>query len=66
MDHLSNLQLEGILYASQKHLTFHKNGERAGFFLGDGTGVGKGRQMAAIILDNLARGRNKHVWYVLL
>ena len=29
-------------------------------------GVGKGRQMAAIILDNLARGRNKHVWYVLL
>lgn len=33
-----------------------------GFFLGDGAGVGKGRQISAIILDNYARGRGKHVW----
>ena len=35
---------------------------RAGFFLGDGTGAGKGRQVAAIILDQWLRGRRKHIW----
>ena len=35
---------------------------RKGFFLGDGTGAGKGRQAAAIILDNWLRGRKKAVW----
>lgn len=34
----------------------------AGFFIGDGAGVGKGRQIAGIILDNFARGRRKHIW----
>lgn len=35
---------------------------RKGFFLGDGTGAGKGRQAAAILLDNWLRGRRKAVW----
>lgn len=35
---------------------------RRGFFIGDGTGVGKGRQSAAIILDNWLQGRRKAVW----
>jgi hypothetical protein len=35
---------------------------RRGFFLGDGTGCGKGRQVAGIIADNLAQGRVKAVW----
>jgi predicted RNA methylase len=35
---------------------------RRGFFIGDGTGVGKGRQSASIILDNWLRGRRKAVW----
>ena len=35
---------------------------RKGFFLGDGTGSGKGRQAAGIILDNWLRGRRKAVW----
>lgn len=35
---------------------------RRGFMLGDGTGAGKGRQSAAIILDNWLRGRRKAVW----
>ena len=35
---------------------------RKGFFLGDGTGAGKGRQAAGIILDNWLRGRRKAVW----
>ncbi len=35
---------------------------RRGFFLGDGTGAGKGRQSAGIVLDNWARGRRKALW----
>lgn len=35
---------------------------RRGFMLGDGTGAGKGRQSAGIILDNWMRGRGKAVW----
>ena len=35
---------------------------RRGWFLGDGTGAGKGRQSAAIILDNWLKGRRKAVW----
>ena len=37
-------------------------GAGAGFFIGDGAGVGKGRQIAGIILDSYARGRKNHVW----
>lgn len=35
---------------------------RQGFFLGDGTGAGKGRQIAALIMDRWLRGERKHVW----
>lgn len=35
---------------------------RQGFMIGDGTGVGKGRESAAIILDSWVRGRRKAVW----
>ena len=35
---------------------------RKGFFLGDGTGAGKGRQAAGIVLDNWQKGRRKAVW----
>jgi predicted RNA methylase len=35
---------------------------RRGFFLGDGTGCGKGRQVAAIILDHCLRGRRRALW----
>ncbi len=35
---------------------------RRGFFLGDGTGAGKGRQSAGIVLDNWAKGRRKALW----
>lgn len=35
---------------------------RRGWMLGDGTGVGKGRQVAAIILDNWLKGRRRAVW----
>lgn len=35
---------------------------RMGFFIGDGTGVGKGQQVAGCILDQWSRGRRKAVW----
>ena len=35
---------------------------RRGFFLGDGTGAGKGRQCAGILMDNWLSGRKKAVW----
>jgi len=35
---------------------------RRGFFLGDGTGCGKGRQIAAVIADNMAHGRVRALW----
>jgi len=35
---------------------------RRGFFLGDGTGAGKGRQSAGILLDNWCCGRRKALW----
>lgn len=45
-------------------LTFDAAGRRyrKGFFLGDGTGAGKGRQVAACILDNWLQGRRRHIW----
>ena len=35
---------------------------RQGFFLGDGTGAGKGRQIAAVIMDRWLAIERRHVW----
>jgi hypothetical protein len=35
---------------------------RLGYFLGDGTGAGKGRQVASVILDRWLRGERRHIW----
>lgn len=35
---------------------------RRGWFLGDGTGCGKGRQVAGIIMDNWLKGRRRAIW----
>ena len=35
---------------------------RRGWFLGDGTGAGKGRQVAGVILDNWLKGRHRALW----
>ena len=35
---------------------------RRGFMLGDGTGAGKGRQVAGVILDNWLKGRRRALW----
>ncbi len=59
---LSLAQLEAVVYAGQTHSGLLQNGKRKGFFIGDGTGVGKGREISGIILDNMMQGRNKAVW----
>lgn len=43
---LSGLQLESIVYACQRHDQLLPDGTRAGMFIGDGAGVGKGRTIA--------------------
>ena len=50
---LSSLQMESIIYASVKHEQRLRGGQRAGFFLGDGPGVGKGRQIAGLVSFSL-------------
>ncbi len=59
---LSIAQLEAVVYAGQAHEQILPDGKRKGFFIGDGTGVGKGREIAGIILDNMRQGRKKAVW----
>ena len=75
---LSLAQLEAVVYAGQAHQEFLddkvdadaatklglKDGTayRRGFFIGDGTGVGKGREIGGIILDNQRQGRKKAIW----
>ncbi len=64
---LSLAQIEAIVYAGQAHEQMLPAGEgeiaqRRGFFIGDGTGVGKGREVSGIILDNWNQGRKKAVW----
>jgi predicted RNA methylase len=60
---LSDAQLEAVVYAGQAHeQMLPSNTERRGFFIGDGTGVGKGREIAGIILDNRNKGRKRAVW----
>ena len=46
------------------NLISNPNGEtyRQGYFIGDGTGAGKGREVAAIIMDQWVRGSRKHIW----
>jgi hypothetical protein len=60
---LSDLQLESVCYAGQRHEQRLPNGGRAGFFVGHGTGVGKCRILAAIIADNWNQGRRRILWF---
>nr|XP_049699235.1 protein strawberry notch isoform X1 [Helicoverpa armigera] len=59
---LSALQLEAVVYASQAHEHLLPDGTRAGFLIGDGAGVGKGRTIAGIIFENYIKGRKRAIW----
>ena len=59
---LSAIQIERVIYAGQRHEQRLPDGSRAGFYVGDGTGVGKGRILAGIIADNWNQGRQRSLW----
>uniref|UniRef100_A0A673JSW4 Protein strawberry notch homolog 2 n=1 Tax=Sinocyclocheilus rhinocerous TaxID=307959 RepID=A0A673JSW4_9TELE len=48
---------------SYQHEVILQNNQRAGFLIGDGAGVGKGRTVAGIILENYLKGRKKALWF---
>jgi protein strawberry notch len=58
---VSDLQLEDVIYAGQATSTFLPDGSRRGHWNGDGTGIGKGREIYAFIFNELQQGRRKHV-----
>jgi hypothetical protein len=59
---LSEIQLERLIYAGQRHESRLATGARSGYYVGDGTGVGKGRVLAGIILDNWVQNRRRALW----
>lgn len=59
---LSEVQMEAIAYAIQAHQQFLPSGERVAFFVGDGTGVGKGREIAGTILHYWNSGIRRIIW----
>jgi hypothetical protein len=60
---LSAIQLETIIYSCQRHEQKLSDGSRAGYLIGDGAGIGKGRIVAGIIFENFIRGRKKSIWF---
>lgn len=48
-----------MLFPQQRHLQHLPSGARAGFFVGDGAGVGKGRTIAGLIWENWSYKRRK-------
>ncbi|XP_032783494.2 protein strawberry notch isoform X1 [Daphnia magna] len=59
---ISAMQLEAIIHACQRHERKLPDGSRAGYLVGDGAGVGKGRIAAGIIFENYQQGRKKAIW----
>ncbi|KAH8098990.1 hypothetical protein JL720_1963 [Aureococcus anophagefferens] len=65
---LSALQLESVAcaaaswYARQRFDMRLESGARCGFFIGDGAGMGKGRQLAGIIAQHWNEGVERHLW----
>lgn len=58
---ISDIQLEDVIYAGQATELFLPDGSRKGHWNGDGTGIGKGREIYAFILEQLQQGRCKHL-----
>ena len=59
---LSAPQFEAVTYCCQQHELFLPDGSRAGYLIGDGAGVGKGRIISSIIFENYLRGRKRAIW----
>lgn len=59
---ISNIQGETVMFILSKFQEI-ESGERSGFFLGDGTGCGKGRIISAVIQELLlTHKKKKAVW----
>lgn len=62
---LSDPQLVSLVLSSARFMKPKLDGgARPGFFLGDGAGVGKGRQVASAIFNEFAKrgGCKRHIW----
>lgn len=59
---VSICQLEVLMYMLNAFKTILPTRQRQGFFLGDGTGCGKGRCIASLIKNMYSKGFKKHVW----
>jgi len=59
---LSNPQLETVAYAARRFQAYLPNGMRCGYYLGDGTGCGMGRVIAALIWHLWNYGARRHIW----
>lgn len=60
---ISDLQYEDVAYSGQRHSqVLGDRVTRAGYFVGSGTGVGKGRVVSGVILDNWEQGRRRSLW----
>jgi hypothetical protein len=59
---LSDVQLEAVTYACQIHEQRNVDKSRKEFLLGDGTGLGKSREILGVIAENFALGRKKALW----
>lgn len=58
---ISDIQLEDLIYAGQATESRLPDGSRRGHWNGDGTGIGKGREIYAFIYDQYQRGRTRHI-----
>lgn len=58
---VSDLQVEDVIYAGQATESLLPDGSRKGHWNGDGTGIGKGREVYAFMYDQLQQGHRKHV-----
>lgn len=58
---ISGLQVEDVVYAGQATEFLLPDGSRKGHWNGDGTGIGKGREIYAFMYEQLQQRRLKHV-----
>ncbi len=58
----SQIQLEAVHYIEQRWNQHLGSGKRAGFLLGDGTGVGKNITIASAIANQWEQGQRKFLW----
>lgn len=59
---ISAIQMESVIISGQQNERLNPDGSRGAALIGDGTGVGKGRTIAAILFDNWNKGRRRMLW----